>query len=187
MIRIHHPPLRRPANRQDETDQMADRDRFGVDVLTSILGSSFNGRLFVKVRENEGRAYTLGGDYIPGVDIGTIYFYVLTTHENIDFVKQMVKDEIVKLQTTPMSDQELQDMKNYMKGIYKAGLETNSSFGFVSSLDELYGFGYDFFKEYDKNIDQVDKDTVTRLAQKYLNFDQSVIVITSPINLKGKK
>jgi len=54
-----------------------DKDAYGLDVLAAILGSSFNGRIFTNIREQLGDAYTLGGNFLPGPDIGFIYFYVL--------------------------------------------------------------------------------------------------------------
>lgn len=157
-----------------------DPDVYGLDVLVSILGSSFSGRLFNDVREKLGQAYTVGGQFNPGIDSGEVLFYVLTTEESVNKVKEIIAQNIVKIQTELVSLQELADTKNYLKGNHKSDQQTNESLGFLTVLDELYGLGFDRYKTYDQNIDAVTAEDIRRLAQKYLDLNQRVIVTTSP-------
>lgn len=153
-------------------------DRYGMEVLTSILGSSFSGRLFSKIREDLGKAYTLGGNYVPGIDTGFVYFYVLTSEENIDKVVDLLKNEISDIRQNLVGDQELKDIQTYLKGNQKDDLQTNSALNFAASLDELYGLGFNHYQQYDQNIDAVTKDDIKRLAEKYLDLNKSVLVTT---------
>jgi zinc protease len=155
-------------------------DHEGVEVLSSILGSSFSGRLFNTVREKFGQAYTLGGGYIPSLDTGVISFYVLTTDEKADEVKNLIFQEIQKIRREFVGGKELADMKTYLKGNYKADNQTNSALNFTSSLDELYGLGFERYLSFDERINAVTKEDVLRLAQKYLDPQKSVVVITRP-------
>ena len=66
-----------------------DEYRYGVEVMTTVLGSSFDGRLFKNIREKFGEAYALGGSDQPGIDAGFVFFYVLTKEETIETVKGM--------------------------------------------------------------------------------------------------
>lgn len=165
---------------------LKDNDRCGTEVLISILGSSFSGRLFNKIREEFGHAYTLGGNYLPSVDAGLIYFYVLTAQDEVEEVKNLLTQEIERIQREEVSGQELSDMKTYLKGTFKQQLETNASLSFTSSLDELYGLGFDRYKQYEGLIDQVSPQDVQKLAQKYLDLKKSAFVITMPSNIKNK-
>lgn len=154
------------------------QDRYGVEVLTNILGSSFSGRLFAKIREELGKAYTLGGNYVPGIDAGFVYFYVLTTNENTEKVVGLLKSEIQNIQNEPVSDQELRDIQSYLKGNYKDDLQTNAALNFIVSLDELYGLGFNEYQHYAEHIDQVSSGDMKRLAQTYLDLSKSVVVVT---------
>ncbi len=165
---------------------MSNKDRYGLKVLSSILGSSFSGRLFGRIREELGQAYTLGGSAYPGVDTGFIYFYVLTSEEKVQKIKELVNSEIQKIQTEGVSAKELLNMKTYLKGNFKAGYETNSSLSFISGLDELYGLGFKNYQEYDKNIDAVTQDDIKTLAQKYLDLNKVVTVTTIPESMQNK-
>ena len=159
---------------------LKDQDRYGLDVLAAILGSSFSGRLFNSVREKLGQAYTLGGDSATALDAGWIYFYVLTTQENVARVQQILRQEIHDLQASPVSDTELKDTKAYLKGLFRAGLETNASLSFVSGLDELYGLGYRNYQDHEAAIDRVSVPDIQRLARQYCDLNKVVVVTTQP-------
>jgi len=160
--------------------KLSDDDRYGLEVLTTILGSSFSGRLFTNIREQLGGAYTLGGHAIPGPDAGFIYFYVLTAEEEVDQVKELLEKELATLQSEDVPTQELEDVKTYLKGMFKASQETSSSLSFTVSLDELYGLGFSRYRQYDKRIDGVTQEDIARLARKYLDLEKVAIVVTRP-------
>lgn len=165
--------------------KFGDDDYYGLEVLTSILGASFSGRLFTNIRDQLGEAYTLGGSFIPGPDTGFIYFYVLTTAEETDKVQKLLKGEITTLQSDLVPAQELKDIQTYLKGTFKASQETGSSLSFTVSLDEIYGLGYQNYKQYDQRIDAVTQDELRRLARQYLDLNKVAIVVTTPKNSGG--
>lgn len=160
--------------------EVGHKDRYGLDVLTAVLGSSFSGRLFNQIREQLGQAYALGGDLEPSLDTGFIYFYVLTTDDQVAAVNKILRAEIQKLQTVKVSDAELQGIKTYLEGTFKTALETNSSLSLASSLDELYGLGYQYYQHYGEGIDGVTAEDIQRLARQYLDLQRVVIVTTRP-------
>jgi len=166
--------------------ELNDSDRYGVEVLTAILGSSFNGRLFSKIRQELGHAYSLGGSSIPSRNTGFIYFYVLTSPDSFKKVREVLNNEIKRIQAEDITDKELTDIKMYLKGNFLAGLETNSVLSFVSSMDELYSLGFDNYLKYTENIDKVSKEDIKRLAIKYLDLMKSVQIITLPENMKSE-
>ena len=60
------------------------------------------------------------------------------------------------------------------------GIRTNASLGFVTALDELYGLGLNNYKKYSANIDEVTKDDIRRLAEKYLNIKKGAVLVVRP-------
>ena len=159
---------------------LSDKDRYGVEVLTAILGSSFNGRMFTNIRDKLGKAYTLGGSYIPGIEIGSIRLYVSTTQENVEIVKELLNKEIQILHDELVSEKELQDIKSYLIGRERQGLETNQALNFTSALDELYGLGFDHYQNYDTNINRVTSEYIKSLANIYLDLNKVAVVVTMP-------
>lgn len=157
-------------------------DRYGLEVLTAVLGSSFSGRLFHSIREELGQAYSLGGYSAPAMDAGYICFYVLTTEKDIAQVREVLRKNIQRIQRELVTDEELEDIKTYLKGTFKAGLETNSALSFTSGLDELYGLGFDYHQEYGRRVDAVTAQDLKRLAGEYLDLNKAVTVVTRPKN-----
>jgi len=110
----------------------------------------------------------------------------LTEPNSVDVVKNMIFDEIAKLQNEPVPQKEFDDIKTYLKGSYKSELETNGSLAFTTGLDELYGLGYENYKVYEAMIDRISAANIQELAQKYMRKEQSVTVITQPEGSNGK-
>ncbi len=159
---------------------MKSKDRYATQVMAAILGSPFSGRLFTTVRDEFGQAYTLGGGYTPARDIGAISFYVQTTDDNVEKVKGLVLKLINDIRTTGVSEDELKNIKMYLKGSFQMNLQTDSSLGFMAALDELYGNGYNYYQSFEQRIDAVTADDVKRLANAYLDINKAAIVITRP-------
>lgn len=159
---------------------LLDEDRFGMEVLAAILGSPFDGRVFNQVREDLGKAYQAGGNFLPALDGGMVYFYALTSADSIEKVKKIIMDIIEEIRSTDVQEEELQNAKSYLKGTFQMSIETNASLGFTSALNELYGLGYDYHKAHDAFIDKITKADIKRLAQEYLDLDNAVVTITHP-------
>ena len=77
-----------------------------------------------------------------------------------------------------VSDTELQDAKDRLKGGFIIAMETNSEKAENIGLFEVFGFGYDFLSEYTKMIDEVSASDIIRVANKYFNNN----VVESTVN-----
>lgn len=161
-----------------------DPDYYKVDVMTAILGSSFSGRLFTKVRDVYGKAYTLGGNVSITLDAGYIYFYVMTDEESLEDVEKLVREELQRIKDEPVPTDEIEDIKRYLKGSNASSLQTVSQQNSQSNLNELYGLGYDYHTRYDEYVDAVTQEDIQAMARKYLNFDNMVSVFIRPAKQK---
>ena len=157
---------------------MFSKDYYKIQILTSILGSSFNGRLFKNIREKQGLAYSIGGSYIPALDGGYIVFYGLTESKNKFLLEKSMLEEIKKIQKNGIEEIELKNIKVYLKARQKEGVETLSGLSNKVSTDEIYGLGYNHYKQYDKKLDEVNKKHIQEKARELLQIDKSVILIT---------
>ena len=68
-----------------------------------------------------------------------------------------------------VSDSELKDAKDRLKGGFIIALETNSDKANTIGIFETLGFGYDFLPTYIKMIDEVTASDIIRVANKYFN------------------
>jgi predicted Zn-dependent peptidase len=163
-----------------------DQDRYGMEVISSILGSSLSGRMFVKIREELGNAYTLGASYAPSLDAGFILLYVLTTDAQVDRVKEILFQQMRSLADVPVSKKELDATKSNLKGEFDMETHTINSLANMTALDELYGIGYNDYKNYKSKIDKISAEDIQRIAGKYFDPTHASIVVIHPKNV-GKK
>jgi zinc protease len=152
-------------------------DSYTIEIAVNILSSSLGGRMFKRIRDELGKAYTLGGVYQPGVDAGLTVFYVLTTNENIDRVRAIMDEEFARLAKEPVSDKELADAKVYLKGDRARDLETIPSQSSTVVIDEALGLGYDHYRAYDQKIDAVTARGIQDAAVKFFDTRQAAVVV----------
>ncbi len=154
-----------------------DPDRVKLELLNSLL-SSPGSILYKNIREKYGFSYTMGGSSVSGLDTGFFYIYVATKPEVIEKVKKIVFDEINKIKSGKIDETEVELTKKYLIARKRVDLETNSALGFTVALNELYGLGSDYHKKYEGFIAGIDKEAIRNTANRYLDFDKSVIIIT---------
>ncbi len=151
-----------------------------IDEASSDLGSRF----FIRIRENMGLAYYVGASQMQGLVPGLFAFYVGTDPQKIEPVKTALLDEIHKLASEGLTPEELTRAKRKLIGQHQIAMQANSSFGFQSALDELYGLGFDYYKKTEAETNAVTLDDIKRVAAKYFLDQPYVLAIVRPA---GKK
>ena len=126
-------------------------------------------RLFRNLREQDGLAYQLGSSYSPKMLGGTFMSYIGTNPETLNYSRKKILAEIERFKMEFVSDTELKDAKDRLKGSFVIAMETNSEKATNIGLFETYGFGYDFLNEYIKMIDEVTASDIISVANKYFN------------------
>ena len=145
------------------------KDFVTLKVINTIMGSGMSSRLFKNLREKDGLAYQLGTSYSPKMLGGVFMAYIGTNPDTLDYSKKKIFSEINKLKMEFVSDSELQDAKDRLKGSFVIAMETNSEKASNIGLFEAYGFGYDFLDDYTKMIDEVTASDIISVANKYFN------------------
>lgn len=145
--------------------------------INTILGASgLSSRLFRELREKRGLAYTVRTS-CEVRELATVFsIYIATEPSNIDTCLKGFREEVDKLKTELVSEEELQNAKNNIDGKHQFIVETN--FQQSSSL-AYYGindlpFGY--YEMMHSKIEAVTPQQVMDCAKKYFN-DNSVIAI----------
>jgi len=163
-----------------KTIKITDPDIYPFYVLSSILSGS-DGRLFHDVRDKFGISYTQGVSSVPGLDRGYFLFYIATSKEHLRLGRQLIVDEIKKLQKNQVTDEELMLAKADLIGSHFRRLQSNRGLAFETSLDELYGKGYNNFKTFDSKIQAVTKEDISRIVKKYFKLKQLTVVTLGPL------
>lgn len=143
------------------------KDFVTLKIINTMLGSGMSSRLYRNLRESDGLAYQLGSQYSPKMLSGLFMTYIGTNPNTLEYSREKILKEIDRLKTEFVSDTELQDAKDRLKGGFIIALETNSQKASNIGVFEAYGFGYDFLNTYIKMIDEVTASDIIRVANKY--------------------
>ncbi|PYX90950.1 MAG: hypothetical protein DMG68_00045 [Acidobacteria bacterium] len=147
-----------------------------IDEASSDLGSRF----FVRIREEMGLAYFVGASQMQGLVRGLFLFYLGTDPQKIEPVKAALLEEIGKLATEGLSDEELARAKKKLIGQQQIANQSNDSFGYMAALDELYGLGFDHYKALERDVARVTAEEVRRVAAKYFLNQPYVLALVRP-------
>jgi len=147
-----------------------------IDEASSDLGSRF----FIRIREQMGLAYYVGASQMQGLVPGLFAFYLGTDPQKIEPVKTALLDEIRKLASEGLTNEELLRAKKKLVGQQQIALQSNDSFGYQCALDELYGLGFDHYKSLERDVEAVSLDEIKRVAAKYFRDQPYVLATVRP-------
>jgi zinc protease len=155
--------LGRPSIRQD------DPDYFPLAVATYVLGGGSASRLYTRVREERGLAYSVYSTVQPG-RYGASYLVSLQTRtEAVAQAVQLVREEMARMGREPVSAPELDLAKSYLIGSFPLRLDTSGKLaGFLGAVEEG-GLGLDYPERYKERIARVTAADVQRVAATYLD------------------
>ena len=105
-------------------------------------------------------------------------------------MKTALLDEIRKLASDGLTNEELARAKKKIIGQQQIQNQSNDTFGFQCALDELYGLGFNYYKSLEPDVEKVTLDDIKRVAAKYFR-DQPYVLATvrppdKPADAKGK-
>ena len=158
---------------------MRDDDRYALDLLQEAC-SDLGSRLFLRVREKLGLAYYVGAQHFPGFAPGYFAFYAGTEPTQVALVEQEFLKEAELLRTEGLTADELKRGKAKIIGSKKISRQDLGSLASLTSLDELYGLGYQRTELDDAKFEAVTLEKVKVVAQKYLKPDAFVVSIVKP-------
>ena len=141
-------------------------------------------RLFQEVREKRGRAYSVYSFLSSYCDAGYLGIYVGTSPEWVEEVVAIIMAELKAIKRDGLRPEELQRVKNQLKGNLLLGLETSDNRMSRLAKNEIY-FGYDVSPEtVAQRIEATANDAIVALAEHMLRPDATAITLLG--DLKGK-
>ncbi len=148
-----------------------------INVMNSILGGGFSGRLFQNLREKHG--YTYGSSSAFGYNKEAGYFQATAeTRNNVTAAAiNEILGELTRIMTEPVAPAELELQRQYNVGNYLLSLESAGRVAARVQDIDFYGLAPDFYKTYAKRMAAVTPELVKQLAEKYLSTKDIAIVV----------
>jgi len=156
-----------------------DRDRCALELIDEA-SSDLGSRLFIRIREQMGLAYYVGAAQIQTLVPGLFAFYLGTDPAKVEPVKSAFLDEIHKLSTEGLTETELARAKKKLIGQQQIQNQSNDVFAYMTALDELYGLGFNHYRELEAKVNAVTLDDIKRVAAKYFEQQPYVLAMVRP-------
>jgi zinc protease len=163
-------------------------DFYAIQVMNYILGGGgFSSRAMDSIRNERGLAYSVYSYFGAEKSHGSFQFVMQTKNETAVEAIRIAKEEMGRMREQPVTDQELNDAKDYLIGSFPLRFDTNRKVaGFLAQV-EYYELGLDYPERYPDLIGKVTRDQVLRVAKQYLRPDELVTVIVANQQKIGKK
>jgi zinc protease len=151
-------------------------DFFGLYLLNVILGDYFGSRLMKNLREDKGYTYDIHSTLDAQVYDGCFYVSAELNPEQIENAIFWIKEEINRLHTELIPDEELNLVKNYICGNIMRHMDGPfQTMSFLKILVTEYGSA-DAFDQMLQSILKADGERLRNLANLYLPIDQMILV-----------
>ena len=131
--------------------------RYEVAIISNTLAGNMSSRLFQKIREDRGLAYSVFS-YTSSFEEGGLFtVYAGTTKKDYKEVLEIIENEFEDIKENGLTEDELQKSKNQFLSAVTFGLE--SSKGRMNRMANSYLL-YKEIKSLDEILDQIEKITV---------------------------
>ena len=156
-----------------------DADYFPLLIANGILGGGGEARLFLNLREDKGYTYgsysRMGNDKYPASR-----FRASASVRNavVDSAVVELLYEIDRMKKEVVSDEELNRAKAKYVGSFVRAIEQPSTVAAYALEIETENLTDDFYTTYLESINNVTKEDIQRVAQKYFLVDQARVVVT---------
>jgi predicted Zn-dependent peptidase len=156
-------------------------DRLPVLLLSTILGGGMSSRLFQRVREERGLAYSVYSYADSYADSGILCTFAATVPARAQQVLRLVLGEYRRLLRDGVTANELREAKKQLRGELIFSLESVSSRMRMLAAPLLYGQKHLPVNALLARIDRATRDDVMRVARERLRPERQTLVAMGPV------
>ena len=154
-----------------------DKEVYALAVINTVFGGSISSRLFQKIREEKGLVYSIYSSQSLYRKCGELGIFASMSNEHLKEVYESIIEEIKIMKKYYLTDQEIKESKEELKGSYILGLESTSSRMMSIGRALLLNSKVESTDDILKSIDNVDRETVKIVIDKIFNLDKLGVCI----------
>jgi len=168
-LRIGAPDV--PANHQD---------RDALRLLNSALGGRFSSRLNLNLRERHGFTYGAFSRFSERLGPGPFVVSTAVANSVAGAATREVLAELDRLCSEPLSDDEVNESRDYLIGSFPYGLQTID--GFAARLNHLalHRFPLDYFEHYADRLNGLTAADLLAVAQDHVDPQTMAVAAVGP-------
>ena len=162
-----------------------DPRRYAADMLSNIIGGGTSSRLWQKVREERGLAYSVGASALMYQDCGLFSVFAGTSPEQVREVVEIVVNELRDVVSNGVRQDELELAKQQSVASILLSLEDSASRAGAMAQSEMVHGRQITVEETLENVASVTLEDVAALAREYFRSD--AIAFAALGDIKGLK
>ena len=162
------------------TIRYGDPRRYAVSLMNMLLGGGMSSRLFQRIREELGLAYSVYTFQSFHADAGVAGTYVGTSPETAATALSAVQHELETLSREGFSVAEVDAGRQQLRGQMMLSLEGASSRMYRLAAEELYGEAHRTLDDALAEIDRITHDDVVALCRTFLEPGRQTILSLGP-------
>ncbi len=148
-------------------------DRVTLEVLSSAI-SGLGNRLFEELRSRRSLAYTVSAYPIARRYGGAFVGYIATAPAQATEARQALIDELLRLRTEPLDEEELERARRYTLGSWQIRTQTNGAQLSELARALMLGDGVPEVREYEDRVRAVTREHVLEAARRWFDPDRLV-------------
>ena len=173
-------------NRETEQSHLAisypaigvkDPDAYSFVALNNIIGGNMSSRLFQEVREEKGLAYSIYSYQSSYSDVGAFTIYGGTSNHQLEDLQQTIEETIARVVEFGVTEEELDNAKEQLKGSFVLGLESTSSRTSRNDKVELVHRTHKTVDEVIEEIDAISMEAIDRLIKEIFTTEPAIAII----------
>ena len=162
-------------------------DYYAIQVMNNILGGGgFSSRVVDSIRNERGLAYSVYTYFNADKSHGTFQLVMQTKNDSTRETIRIAREEIERIRRELVSEQELNDAKDYLTGSFPLRLDTNRKVANFLAQVEFFQLGLDYPDRYGDFIGKVTREDVLRVAKRYLQPEKFITVVVGNQNKIGE-
>ncbi|TFJ94706.1 M16 family metallopeptidase [Lentibacillus salicampi] len=154
-----------------------DENMYSLIILNNVLGGSMSSRLFQEVREKQGLAYAVFSYHASFLDNGLLTIYAGTGKEQLPQLKDIISRTVEDVIQNGLTDKELRNSKEQLKGNLMLSLESTSSRMSRNGRNELLLNKHRSMDDMITEIDAVDHEKMQHVIDSAFQYAPSSALI----------
>lgn len=159
-----------------------DGDRYAASLLASVMGGGTSSRLWQNVREERGLAYSVGAGGSTFSDVGVFTIYAGTSPEYLDEVLDISLDEMRRVVSESIPEEELTLAKDQALSSILLSLESSSARVSALARQEIIHGHRISPQEIIEKMEAVTADDMQRVAREYFRSDKLALGALGNLN-----
>jgi predicted Zn-dependent peptidase len=155
--------------------------RYALALLAIILGGNMSSRLFIKVRERSGLAYSIHTSADSSTDAGYLVTQAGIDSKNLEKTVKLILEEYKNLKDKKITEKELQKAKDYIKGITSLSLDASDYQTSFYATQELLESKILSPEEKFAKIDEISVDDIKKVAEEIFVSEKLNLAVIGPM------